>query len=73
MEKSDNVYRSRGKMLLDNFLGGMVWSFGVWVGTVIIAAVILYFLSKIDFVPLIGDFVADVTMYMAKDRSFLPF
>lgn len=73
MEKSNNVYRSRAKMLLDNFLGGVVWSFGVWVGTALIAVIIIYFLSKVDLVPIVGNFVSEVTKYMAKDRSFLPF
>jgi len=73
MEKSDNVSKSLWKILLNNFLGGIVWSFGVWVGTAIIAVIIIYFISKVDFVPLVGNFLADVTKYMAKDRSFFPF
>lgn len=73
MEPVEKVYRSRKRMLLDNFLGGIVWSLGVWVGSVIILGLILYFISKVDLVPLIGDFLSNVTKYMAKKNPILPF
>lgn len=73
MEKNNEVYRSRRKMLLDNFLGGIVWAFGVWVGTTIIAVIVFYFISKVDFVPIVGNFVSEVTKYIAHDKSFFPF
>lgn len=67
------VYRSRKKILFDNFLGGLVWSLGMWVGTTVILGVSIYLFSQIDLVPIIGNFVADVTKYVARDRSFFPF
>lgn len=73
MEPSEKVYRSRGKMLLDNFLGGIVWALGVWVGSAIIIALLVYFISKIDFVPIIGGFMASVSEYMIKESSPFPF
>ncbi len=73
MEPVEKVYRSRAKMLLDNFLGGIVWALGVWVGTTVIIAVLIYFISRIDFIPIIGDFIAKITEHVAKENSFLPF
>lgn len=73
MEPVEKVYRSRAKMLLDNFLGGIVWAVGVWVGTTVIIAVLIYFISRIDFIPIIGDFIAKITEHVAKENSFLPF
>jgi hypothetical protein len=69
MEKSENIYRSRKKMLLDNFLGGIVWSIGVWIGTTIIVALLVYFFSKINFIPIIGDFVAEISKYVASQNT----
>lgn len=69
MGNVENVYRSRKKMLLDNFLGGIVWALGVWIGTTFAAAIIIYFLSQIDLVPLIGDFLAEVTRHAARQSS----
>lgn len=73
MAKSEGVYRSRKRMLIDNLLGGVMWSIGVWVGTTLIAIIVFYLLSKVDFVAVIGDFVSEVTKHMAKNRSFFPF
>jgi hypothetical protein len=64
MEKSENIYRSRKKMLFDNFLGGIVWSIGVWVGTTIVIALVVYLLSKVNYIPVIGDFVANIINYV---------
>lgn len=72
-EPVEKVYRSRGKMLLDNFLGGIVWSIGAWVGSAIIIALLLYFLSKVDLVPIVGDFLSNVTKYMAQKSPLIPF
>jgi ABC-type transport system involved in multi-copper enzyme maturation permease subunit len=67
-DKTHNVYRSRKKILFDNFLGGIVWSLGVWLGTTIIIGIVALFASNIDFVPIIGDFVAEVSKH-AVERS----
>ncbi len=73
MEPNEKIYRSRGKMLLDNFLGGVVWSLGVWVGSAVIIGILLYFLSKIDLVPIVGDFVSSISEHVAKNNSIFPF
>lgn len=69
MEPAEKVYRSRGKMLLDNFLGGIVWALGVWVGSAVIIALLVYFISKIDFVPIIGNFMASISDYLVKKNA----
>lgn len=71
MAKSENVYRSRKKMLFDNFLGGIFWSIGVWIGTTFIIAFIVFLFGKVNLVPMVGDFVADVMKYI--DVSNDPF
>jgi hypothetical protein len=59
MEGNEKVYRSRKKIIFDNFLGGISWSFGVWIGTSIILLLTFLIASKVDFVPIIGNFVAE--------------
>ena len=72
-EKKDKVYRGQLKMILDNFLGGIAWSFGMWIGTTVILILSFYFLSKINFVPIIGDFVSQVSKDAASKTSPFPF
>lgn len=65
-EKYNQVYRSRKKILLDNFLGGIFWSLGTFVGLAVIALIAGYFLSKINLVPIIGDWVAQILNHATK-------
>jgi hypothetical protein len=69
MEGNEKVYRSRKKIIFDNFLGGISWSFGVWIGTSIILLLTFLIASKVDFVPIIGNFVAEITKYVAVHNS----
>lgn len=55
-----NVYRPRKRMMMDNFLGGMMWSFGTLIGGIIIIISAGVFLSKIDLVPIVGGWLRDV-------------
>jgi hypothetical protein len=50
-----------------------MWSIGVWIGTTLIAIILLTFLSKVDFLAVVADFITEVTKHMAKNRSFFPF
>jgi len=59
-EKYKNVQRPMGKMLYYNFIGGIAWGLGVLIGSTIIFALIAFFIGKVDFVPLFGQFAAKV-------------
>jgi len=60
VKKFNKVERSIGKMLFYNFIGGIAWGLGVLIGTTIIFAIVAYFASNIDFVPIFGKFMANV-------------
>ena len=59
-ENYKKLERPLKKMLLYNFLGGIAWSLGILIGTGIIFGVITYFVRQIDFVPVLGKFLAGV-------------
>lgn len=59
-EKYKNIDRPIGKMILYNFLGGIAWGLGVLIGTTIVLAFLAFFVTKIDFVPIFGQFAAQV-------------
>ncbi len=44
----------------DNFLGGIAWSLGTIVGAAIILGALGYALSKVDLIPLIGSWIAQI-------------
>lgn len=55
-----NVYRGRKKMMLDNFLGGISWSVGTFVGFALLAILVGLILSRINLVPIIGGWLSDI-------------
>lgn len=70
MEPQEKVYRSRKKMFIDNFIGGIAWSIGATVGLTIIVFV-LSFSAEILFIPMVGDFVAEVTKFVLQKNPQL--
>lgn len=54
------VYISTAKVLLNNFLGGLAWGFGTVLGATVVVALVLFMLSKLDTVPIIGDFINNI-------------
>jgi hypothetical protein len=48
------------KIVINNFIGGIAWSFGVLIGTGILFGIIIYFGRRIDFAPLLGKFMANI-------------
>ncbi len=48
------------KRLLLGIAGGIGWGIGLTLGTAAIIVLVSFFVSKIDFVPVLGQFFADV-------------
>jgi hypothetical protein len=65
----ERVNRPLGKMLLHNFLGGIAWSLGTLLGASIIIGIIGYIIAQIDFVPIIGKWVADIIQSSQSNLS----
>jgi hypothetical protein len=53
-------YKSRRAIILDNFLGGLFWSLGTFLGLAVLTLVVGYFISKIDLIPIIGSWIAKI-------------
>jgi hypothetical protein len=54
------VQNSWGLMLLQALLRGMAVGLGTVVGASILVSVLLYMLSQIDFLPIIGDWATEI-------------
>lgn len=70
-EKVENVEKPLGKIFLNNFIGGIAWSFGATAGIAIIFVVLSFVLSKINLVPIVGTFVAQVINFILRNNSTL--
>lgn len=73
MEKSyDNAIRSKKKIFVNNFIGGIAWGLGATIGITLILAVFGYTLRNIVFVPIIGEFVQDVSNFVIQNQPDFP-
>ncbi|MBI2591016.1 MAG: hypothetical protein HYW33_04100 [Candidatus Blackburnbacteria bacterium] len=68
MEPNERVHRSIGKIIWNNFWGGIAWGLGVTVGLSILFGAIGFLGSKVNWVPVIGKFVQQVTQYAEGNR-----
>lgn len=51
---------SAKKKFINGLLGGLGWGVGLTLGTSILLVLIGFFVSRVDFVPILGQFLADV-------------
>ena len=72
-EKFEQIYRSRREIFFNNFLGGIGWRLGTLVGAVIIVGIIGFLLSKVNVVPLIGSWLAQIIQEaIPKNQILMP-
>lgn len=63
--------RSFKEIAKENILSGIFWSFGVTIGFVIISTIVVAILSRLDTLPIIGNFIASIvkqTQYTLQNR-----
>lgn len=71
MQPAEKVERSRKQMALNNFIGGISWSIGVFIGGTIVVAILIFIFSKVDLIPVIGSFVSQVTKNVLQNNADL--
>lgn len=54
------IHISTGKIMLNNFLGGLAWGFGTVLGATLVVALVIFVLTKLNEVPIIGDFFKSI-------------
>jgi hypothetical protein len=54
------VHVSTPRLVISNFLGGIAWGFGTVLGATVVVALLVFILSKLDAVPLLGDIVSNI-------------
>lgn len=58
MEPFEKVERSKKQIIINNFLGGIAWGLGATIGLTALLAIIGFLVSKIDWMPIIGNVIS---------------
>lgn len=70
-EMYEQVNNKMGKILRNNFIGGVAWGLGATVGVAIILAIIGLILRQINLIPVVGSFVAAVVKFILESDPHL--
>lgn len=71
MEPHEQIYKSRKRIILDNFIGGISWGLGATIGASIILTVLGIILSKINLIPIVGTFASQITNFVLQSNPNL--
>ncbi len=62
------IHNSLPKLVAFQFLKGLAFGLGTVVGATILVSILALFLSNIDFVPIIGDWAAQIADQMKANQ-----
>jgi hypothetical protein len=71
MERHEEIHKSRKHIFFNNFLGGIAWGLGATVGVSIFFAILAFILSKVNVIPVVGNFVSGVLSYILQNNPNL--
>jgi hypothetical protein len=70
MARVDDAHHfSKKKIMVNSFLGGIMWGVGSALGAFLIIAVLGFVLSRIDVVPFIADFIRQINTYSERQLN----
>lgn len=64
-----NFHLTKRSIIVKNFIGGIAWGVGSVIGATLILALLIGFLRTINFVPIIGEFAAQVVNEVQMQRN----
>ncbi len=62
------IYNSIPKLLFYQFMKGIVFGLGSVLGATIVVSILVYLLSQIEFVPIIGEYVKHISEEIQKSK-----
>lgn len=66
MQKHEQALETnRKKIFINNMIGGIGWAIGSTIGLTIFVTLITFLLSKVDLIPVIGTYLAQLNSFVA--------
>lgn len=69
MQNYDKVNESLKDIIIRNFMGGIAWGLGATIGLAIVLAILGFILKQVNFVPIVGNFVTQVSHYVYQQNT----
>lgn len=66
MQPYEKVTMNKRHIIINNFIGGISWGLGATLGLAIVLTVLGFILSKMNWIPVVGDFVTKVSVYVSQ-------
>lgn len=60
MDPHEKVNRNKKEIFINNFIGGIAWAIGATIGIALIFAALTFIVTRVNLVPIVGQFVTDV-------------
>lgn len=70
-EPYERVVMRKRHIILNNFIGGISWGLGATLGLAIVLTVLGFILSKLDWIPVVGEFVSKISVYVSQKSLHL--
>ncbi|MFZ6021937.1 MAG: DUF5665 domain-containing protein [Patescibacteria group bacterium] len=66
--RAEKIYieKSKGRLFFDNLIGGIGWGIGTIIGAVLLVSVLGFIAARVQAVPIVGEFVYNVTREVQK-------
>ncbi len=71
MEKHEHVHKTRTRIFINNFLGGIAWGLGATVGVSLFFAIFAFVLKQVNLIPFVGNFVSEIVKYVLQNNPHL--
>lgn len=71
MEKHEQAHHRWHTIFVNNFIGGVAWGLGATVGLSIVVTLLGFIFTKINLIPFVGTFVADIMQFVAQKNGNL--
>lgn len=68
-ERYNHVKDNKKAIFFNNLLGGVAWGLGATIGLSIVLTVAGIIISKVNTVPIVGDYVQSIANYIADKQE----